>query len=217
MYQENLFQELIELHKRIEPEIRQRLEEFKKIAERKNSFEIFKELVFCLMTPQSKSLHASITLEKLEKKDLLLKGSAQEIAKELNLVRFKNNKGRYIEMAREFFLIQKKENILDFTDQSQNVKDLRERLVKTVKGIGYKEAGHFLRNIGRGQELAILDRHILKNLVSYGVIREIPVSLSRQKYLEIEKDMVKFSHRIFIPMDALDFLLWYKETGQILK
>jgi len=38
-----------------------------------------------------------------------------------------------------------------------------EWLVKNLTGLGYKEAGHFLRNIGSGK-IAILDRHILRNL-----------------------------------------------------
>ena len=29
--------------------------------------------------------------------------------------------------------------------------------------MSYKEASHFLRNIGFGENIAILDRHILKN------------------------------------------------------
>ena len=51
----------------------------------------------------------------------------------------------------------------------------REWLVHNVKGIGYKEAGHFSRNIGFTQDLAILDRHILKNLKKLEPIDGVPV------------------------------------------
>jgi N-glycosylase/DNA lyase len=86
-----------------------------------------------------------------------------------------------------------------------------------VLGLGYKEASHFLRNIGLGEDLAILDRHILKNLMLLGVIREVPTSLSRKTYLEIERKMTAFSKEAGIPMSKLDLLLWYKEAGEVFK
>lgn len=89
--------------------------------------------------------------------------------------------------------------------------------MENVKGIGYKEASHFLRNIGYEENFAILDRHIVKNLRLMGVIEEIPDSLSKRRYFDIEKRMREFSRAIEIPMSHLDFTLWYKETGEILK
>jgi N-glycosylase/DNA lyase len=91
--------------------------------------------------------------------------------------------------------------------------------VKNIKGIGLKEASHFIRNIGFDYEnqLAILDRHILKNLKEFGVINEIPKTLTSKKYLEIENRMKKFAERIDISLYELDLLLWSKETGIIFK
>ena len=83
--------------------------------------------------------------------------------------------------------------------------------------MGYKEASHFLRNIGMGERLAILDRHILKNLVLLGVLDEVPMSMNANRYLEIEKRLLDYSDKIKIPADHLDLLLWYKETGEIFK
>lgn len=83
--------------------------------------------------------------------------------------------------------------------------------------MGYKEASHFLRNIGFGENLAILDRHILKNLVLLGVIESIPKGIIKNKYLEIEEKMAKLSKKIDVPMSHLDIVLWYKETGEIFK
>ena len=90
-------------------------------------------------------------------------------------------------------------------------------MVQNVKGIGYKEASHFLRNIGFEQNLAILDRHILKNLKFIGVIEEVPNSLSKRRYFDIEKRMMEFSKAAQIPMSHLDLVMWYKETGEIFK
>ena len=77
----------------------------------------------------------------------------------------------------------------------KNSRELRDFLVKNVKGYGYKEASHFLRNIGY-KNLAILDRHILKNLLKYKVISEIPKSLTPKKYFEIENKFLDFSEKI---------------------
>ena len=83
--------------------------------------------------------------------------------------------------------------------------------------MGYKEASHFLRNIGFADYLAILDRHILKNLKIFGIIEEIPKSLSKKKYLEIEEKMRNLANEVNIPLSHLDLLFWSKETGEIFK
>ena len=84
-------------------------------------------------------------------------------------------------------------------------------------GLGYKEASHFLRNIGLGEEFAILDRHILRNLARLKVIPEVPVSITKKRYLEIEEKLRRFAADIGIPVAELDLLFWSKETGWIFK
>ena len=101
--------------------------------------------------------------------------------------------------------------------QSQSPIEFRNLVSKNIKGLGLKEAAHFLRNIGHGEEVAILDRHILKNLVKYGVIPEIPKSLTAKKYHEIEQKMFKFARKIGIHPAALDLLFWSEETGEVFK
>jgi len=75
----------------------------------------------------------------------------------------------------------------------------------------------FLRNVGRNGGLAILDRHILRNLKRYGAVRSLPSSLSRKQYLRIERKFMKFAEEIGIPIDELDLLFWSMETGEIRK
>jgi N-glycosylase/DNA lyase len=68
-----------------------------------------------------------------------------------------------------------------------------------------------------GEDIAILDRHILRNLVRFGVIDKIPVSISKSKYLEIENLMRIFSLKLNIPLSHIDILFWSNETGEIFK
>jgi N-glycosylase/DNA lyase len=210
--------ELKTLYGPIKGEIKRRLGEFQEVWERGSEEEIFAELVFCLLTPQSKARSCDYAVTCLLEKDLVLQGDKKEIARELRTkTRFHNNKASYVVEARNLFSdkgkMKIKKKIADYGDPV----DARKWLVANIKGMGLKEASHFLRNIGFGEELAILDRHILKNLVILEVIPEIPKSLSTKVYYEIEKKMMKFSKEIRIPLAHLDLLLWYKEAGEVFK
>ena len=85
-----------------------------------------------------------------------------------------------------------------------------------IKGIGYKEASHFLRNVGFNG-YAILDKHILRTLTEFGVIDSPKPPTTKKKYLDIEERMREFSVKICIDVDELDLLLWSNKTGEILK
>ncbi|MFW5945729.1 MAG: N-glycosylase/DNA lyase [Candidatus Natronoplasma sp.] len=204
-----------ETYEKIKPEIKSRIEDFNQIWEEDDE-RIFDEMVFCLFTPQSKAKICWETVQELKENELLLEGCKENISNNIRKVRFRNNKASYLVEAREKFMddeISLKEKISKFDDQ----KEAREWIVDNVKGLGYKEASHFLRNVGRGENLAILDRHILKNLVGLGIIEEEPKTLTKKKYLEIEEKMKRFSEEIDIPLGHLDLVLWHKETGHIFK
>ena len=198
-------------------EILRRLQEFKELWAKGTDEKIFEELSFCIFTPQSKARVCCNAIDRLRDTGLLFRGSDKEIAKRINDVRFKNKKAAYLVKARNFFSKDGKVSIRSVLSQFKDSKVCREWLVKNITGLGYKEASHFLRNIGFVEEIAILDRHILKNLKNLRVIEEIPDSLSRTKYFNIEKKMSVFSEKMHIPLSHLDLILWYKETGEILK
>jgi len=73
-------------------------------------------------------------------------------------------------------------NKFNFIKQNlkNNPEATREFLVKEVKGVGYKESSHYLRNIGY-RNLAILDRHILNNLKNLNVIKEVSICRTSTK------------------------------------
>ena len=198
---------LLEKYNLKKNKIEKRLNEFKK---EKTEKELFAELVFCLLTPQSKAKLCDRAVRKLDEKNLFFSGSPEKIKLWLAGVRFSNEKSERIVKVR--VLKNKIKQKL-----KKEPKEIREWFVKNVKGLGYKESSHFLRNIGLGENLAILDRHILKNLLKYKVIEEIPKSLTPKKYMEIENQMKGFAKKIKIPMSHLDLLFWSEETGEIFK
>ncbi len=207
---------LLKEYKLKRPAIAKRLKRFDKF-DRLSEREVFEELVFCLFTPGSKALNGDKAVKKLKKTKLLYKGTKEEIAREIRgIVRFHNNKAGYLVEARDFFgrgmKFCVKKNLI-----AKDALAGREWLVNNIKGIGYKEAGHFMRNIGLGRDLVILDTHILKNLKRFNVIRDIPVSMGKKLYFHIEEKMMRFAKDIDIPLDALDLLFWSHQTGFIFK
>ena len=186
--------------------IKSRLQDFSKIQ--KDDY--FYEACFCLLTPQSSAKQCWKATLSLKENDFLNK-NLNPINFISDKIRFHNNKSKYLlELKEKWDLISK--NLQEIKD----TKELREFLVKNVKGYGYKESSHFLRNIGF-RDLAILDRHILKNLYKNNVISELPNTLTPKKYFEIETKFKDFSKKINISMDELDLLFWSFETGEVFK
>ncbi len=216
-YNEEFVSEIIDLHQDLKGDIEARLNEFREIWASKDEIAILKELFFCILTPQSKATTCWGAIKDLECNDLLLHGEYQHILDVVGVVRFKYKKASYIELARSRFYKNGRITIVSELEAFKDPYQARNWLVEEVKGYGMKEASHFLRNIGLGEELAILDRHILKNLVKANVITEVPSSLTKDKYLKIETAMKSFSDYIGIRPSQLDLMLWYKEAGTIFK
>lgn len=208
--------EISDLYRQIKPKIEKRISEFRNIWKSADNNSLFTELAFCLFTPQSSARQCWKAVNTLMEKDLLYTGDRDEISREINIVRFRNNKAGYLVEAREKFCCGDK-NIRECLDLNASQFEKRGWLVKNVKGVGFKEASHFMRNIGIGDQLAILDRHILKNMKLLGVIDEIPESITEKVYLSLEKKLTDYSKKAGIPMEHLDFVLWYKEAGEIFK
>jgi N-glycosylase/DNA lyase len=208
--------EIIKSYRIKKDKIKKRLEEFRQVLNESDE-RIFAELAFCICTPQSKATSAWVAITSLMKNGYLFSGSENMIKPFLNAVRFTDNKAKYIVEARNFFTENGQLKIKDKIKSFKSIFDLREWIVTNVKGLGMKESSHFLRNIGLGSDIAILDVHILKNLEEYGVIEKVPETLSKKLYLEIEKMMREFSKFIRISFDELDLLFWSEETGIIFK
>ncbi len=190
--------------------IRVRLSEFQSIP----PSEYFYELTYCLLTPQSSAAHAEQAVAQLRNAGFHSQYTDPEpiLRRKKYYIRFHRTKTRHlILMKKEFSVIAQK------LSEPASAFDLREWLVMHIIGLGYKEATHFLRNIGKNNGLAILDRHILRTLERLGVIDSIPNSINKNRYLEIEQRFKIFSYNIGIVLDELDLVLWSMGTGEIRK
>lgn len=198
-------------------EIKARLKDFASFYKGEEKA-VFSELCFCILTANANALLCDEAIRDIVASGMLLAGTAGGLKPKLKgRVRFHNKKARFIVEARSLFMdggrIAVKKRI-----SPKDISATRDWLVENVKGLGYKEASHFLRNIGLGRDIAILDRHILKNLRRYGVISGIPSSPgSRKIYLAIEDKMRAFSRKVGIPLPELDLLFWSLQTGFIFK
>jgi len=99
-------------------------------------------LDYRILTPQSKALNAWQAITNLKKDDLIFKGSAEELVEYLNIVRFKNNKAKYLVELREQMTKKGKIITKDFFNSLPTVYEKRDWIVKNIKGMSYKEAGH---------------------------------------------------------------------------
>lgn len=189
--------------------IRRRLQDFASVpADR-----YFYEACFCICTPQSKAASANAVVMRLEEADFLERGDDPSplLRSGEHYIRFHTTKsGRLLRLREEWG------SLLDLIRSTPDSFLLRDRLVERIDGYGLKEASHFLRNVGR-RDLAIIDRHLLRNLVDCGLYADLPNVSTRKRYLDVEGEFRRFADRTGIPMDELDLLFWSAITGEILK
>ena len=212
------FYEVQKIYENIRSRIEERLDEYRKIWRDGDNKDIFCELAFCILTPQSKARNAWKAISELRDNKLLFTGSEEEMLPFLNIVRFNRTKAKNLYILRKQMTDENGKFITkDFFSTFNSAFEMREWIVKNIRGMSYKEASHFLINVGFGQELAILDRHILKNLAALDVIKEVPKTVTPKLYKEIEEKLKEYCKEIDIPMENIDLLLWYLEAKDIFK
>ncbi len=200
-----------------------RLEEFRGLRDA-DDWRLFKELVFVLLTSRSEAKKSWEATEKLAELSLLRNGSREEIAEVLRNynVQYEENKARYIVDNRED-LSQPTLNdpsgdlkLMDRIDPD-DLERVREQLVGDLQGIGWKGASHFLRNIGYGDEFAIVSAYISKKLHQLGMLESPETPTSKEDYMDAERKIRELSEETGIGVQELDLLLWSMETGEIFK
>ncbi|MBT3721590.1 N-glycosylase/DNA lyase [archaeon] len=181
------------------------------VESKKNHNErLFEELSFCLLTANTSAAMSAKSIDNL--RPILEVGNLEKLQRKLNEsgYRFPNIRAKYIIEARD-----KKLNLKELVLSNEKFK-LREFLALNVKGLGFKESSHFLRNIGVFG-LSILDKHIIRSMQEFGVIGQIPKTITQKNYLDLEKKYFQLSRNLKINSDELDLLLWSMKNGQILK
>ena len=154
----------------------------------KDDHRIFEELAFCIFTANTSAEMGAKAVDSV--RSVLINGSAEEMTRRLEGVyRFNNVRPAYIIHSRNYLKNTLSFRLKDKISAFKNKSELRDffALNKDIKGLGYKESSHFLRNIGlSNNQIAILDRHILRNLYELNLIKEQKVK-SKRNYLETEK------------------------------
>jgi N-glycosylase/DNA lyase len=197
--------------------IRARLAEFRR-KWREDDEHLFEEVAYCILAIQTKARASDAAVQGLKDRGLLLDGEAPAIAEFLRpRIRFHNHKAAYLVAARDRFRPGGRWALKATLAAFPSPEAARDWLVREVHGFSMKEASHLLRNIGFSDRLAILDRHVLRNLARHGVVRSVPTSLTPRRYLEIEDRWRAFADAVGIPLAELDLLFFSRGAGAILK
>lgn len=166
----------------------------------------FSELCFCILTAQAQAKKAIKIQEAIGTRGFLeLSQEAITAVIREHGHRFHNKKAEYIILARRHATIKQELNGL-------SSQEARNYLVKNIKGLGLKEASHFLRNVGY-DDVAIIDRHIVRFLVKYNFIEAEPTTITPAVYYRLEELLKQFG----LPLSRLDLMIWCHMTGSVLK
>jgi N-glycosylase/DNA lyase len=211
MTEENLIKKILALKSsNIRETVDERICEFKALG-RKGDKDWFSELCFCVLTAAS-TAKLGIKIQNELGADGFLTLPYQKLISKLKSAghRYCDQRAERIVKARKFYNI--KELVSRFPDE----RSARAWLAENVDGIGYKEASHFLRNVGYS-DVAILDRHILSLMRQYDLLEGTPKTPTKKKYLAAEEKLKKLSQKTDLSLAELDLYLWYMETGVVLK
>jgi len=169
-----------------------------RFSKKKSREDIFYNVCFCILVPQSKF---SITLEivkELKKRDFFKKElTKDDVFAIISKIRYRRRKVNYLMKIKPQF-----NEILAVLGSIEDSQTKRKWLVKNLYGLGLKTASHFLRNMG-ATDLAIIDTHILKFLKITG----------KWNYFKIEKRFKKMAKKYKLSASILDALIWKHYSG----
>ncbi len=209
--------------------VNQRINEFKKLGgEGKTHFNfrpfldtdydagIFSELCFCILTANS-SASMGIKIQAKLGDEGFMNLDYEELTEIIRKHghRFPQQRAERIVVLRDRW-----EEIKDLLKNERDGRKLRELFANPksefkIKGFGYKEASHFLRNIGY-EDVAIIDRHIYRFLTENGLYPEVK-TITPKRYLEAEEVLDKVCRELGITQAELDLYIFYVKTKKVLK
>jgi len=200
-------------------EIRARLNEFDCVWQSGSDARLWEEMVYCIFTAGASATMGLTAVHAV--RPLLDRGNRVALTRALKkppAYRFHNVRAEHIVATRSYLRKTVSMRLRDRLNAFDDPAERRDWLARNpgIKGLGYKEASHFLRNIGF-KGYGILDKHIVRCLSELGVIDSAKPPTSRGRYLETEHRMKEFSDHVGIDFDELDLALWSMKTGKILK
>lgn len=146
-------------------------------------------------------------IKRLEDKLEEIFTTPQNVENSMVKYRFPKTRAKYI--AYSLFFLEDSGGIKKILKNSKSTLDIRKFIVKNIKGMGPKQASHFLRNIGFSNNIAVLDVHILRYMNIQGVISEEYKSTSSLKVYEyLELKLIKFLEFILAPIGFIDQAIW---------
>ena len=128
----------------------------------------------------------------------------------LRRYRFPKRKAAIIVEARKWVRSHKPlEECLLYWDDPKD----RRRILLGCPGLGLKSASWLLRNLGMGDELAVLDVHLVRALQDANRIAD-DIRLPRD-YYAVEKAFLDWCHELNAPSAAFDLFIWEWQRGTL--
>lgn len=123
--------------------------------------------------------------------------------------RYPNAKASYISSS-YCNIIREFGSFKHFLNDGLSPAELRRTIVLNCPGIGPKQASHFLKNVGYSNELAILDRHIVKYMEITDNTNISTYQLGRlDKYEDIELQFINTVKKFKYPIAIVDQAMWF--------
>ena len=207
--------ELLELYEFRKEEIRSRLLEFKETFQKANDLGIFHELSFCILSSGVGPRIAGQCMSAIGKE--LIDGKENELLGRIGAIhKYAENASRYIVFTREYLKEEHGFLLKSLVSSFEDSVERRDFFAKNpgIKGLGYMQASHFLRNLGFSG-YAILDRNNLAALFELGITSEAKYPLSKKRYVETENLMTDCAQKLGMSLDEFDLLLWSRKRKYV--
>ncbi|MBA7602751.1 putative N-glycosylase/DNA lyase [subsurface metagenome] len=176
------------------------------------------ELVYSMLTVQVTFRTAQGTFRALVENDLLdinQSPSEEKLTLHLRLAgyRFWRTRARWILENMRFVREKWDGSMLKLVGAFPDDAKLRNCVAENFKGIGMAKTSLFCRNIGRGRNLTIIDRHILSFIEE--IITPEVVPLTQKNYVGYENKLRDIASGLGTDMATLDCALWSEVSGWV--
>jgi len=123
---------------------------------------------------------------------------------------YPKTRSRYIVQTAIEIYENDKTTLKKILEDCKNEYEARESIKEKSKGIGYKQASLFLRNVSYSENLAILDCHVIKFMVLLNIVEnnEIQNVSTRYRYMKLEKDLLTYAISKEKQISTLDLAIW---------